>query len=596
MGAFFRLLSGVKNYPRLVLLGISFHLLTAVFTVVSIPLIIPFFKFLFSEEDQWDGSGFGTGLEGWLHGCFTSLVDNYGEDRTLVYICVTVVVIYGLKNLSRYGISIAMVPVRNGLLRDLRLFIWSAFERMSLSRRYAMEQGSLQSLMTNDLMEVDHGILKVFEMLFRLPLVILGSLCIMIGLDGRLTLIAFGLILFTLFIIGGISRMLKKQSSIAQQQLSDISALVEAYLSGLKLIRAHNAVRWFGATFRRQNEDYYQTSNTILLRRDLASPAAEFLAVVTIVILLYVGTRMVMTDEMLPSSFFAFIFAFYNIVDPAKSFAREYANVQKGLAALDRIEVFATVPRTSEPTRNPPSHLPFKESLAFESVSFDFDENNILSDITFRIGKGQKIGLVGKSGSGKTTILDLLLGFFHITQGKITLDGLDIYDLDLEAYRQSFGLVDQRTTLFYGDIKSNIVLGSTVHDDRLAHACDVAHLNHIDLHTRVGDGGTRLSGGEAQRVAIARALYLNPDILLLDEPTAALDRRTEGYVMEALHDLMVDRTVMMVTHRVELLRRMDKILILDQGQIIASGTYDVLVANSAFFRSLLSEVEDNSLV
>ena len=589
LSPFFKLLGSVWDYKFFTLLGIFFHILTAILTVISIPLVIPFFQILFgispsnykAPESLWD-------LENVLNYGFSRLIAMSDHFVALWVVCIAVVVIFFLKNLCRFLISYFMVYVRNGLLRDLRQKIWKGYERLSLTQRYEKRQGYLMSLITNDLSEVDHGILKVFELLFKTPLVIVGSFLFMVWLSPKLTLIAFGLIIFTLIIIGGISHVLKRASAEAQESLSGMTILVDQYLSATKMIRTHHADGFFSRRFDEENNRYFKISNRILRRRDLASPLAEFLGVVTIVVLLFYGTHAVFNDDMEPATFFAFIFAFYNIIDPAKSFSREYANVQKGMAALERINGFEQELGKEEWIFKGTKTASFEDSIALEDVTFSYGEKEvILNGFSLKIRRGEKVGVVGDSGVGKTTIVDILLGFFAPQRGTVKIDGYAISDVDEASYRKLFGLVTQRSQLFYGSIEDNIVMDMPIDTLRLEDICARVGLDKASLQHRVGDHASQVSGGESQRICLARALYRDPEILILDEPTSQLDIKSARLLMDDITAHALNKTVMMITHQVALLKKMDRIIFMKEGKIMDEGQYQALYERNESFRSLV---------
>ncbi len=586
-----KLVSAVWSYRIYTLWGILFHILTALFTVVSIPLVIPFFQLLFGQVDKsplrpesiWD-------LEGMLNYGFGQMLNNMGQMESLKWVCVLVIIVFLLKNISRYMISFFMIPVRNGILKDLRNQVWQSFQSLSLSDRDKLQQGYLNSLITNDISEVDHGILKAFEMLFKMPLIVLGSLIFMLLLNPLLTFMAFVLILFTLLVVGQLSHNLKGHSEQAQEALSQLSTIVDRYLSALKTIRTLGLEFFYRRSFEQNNEAYYHMTNTILRRRDLASPIAEFLGVVTVVVLLYAGTTMVLDNTMQPASFFAFIFAFYNIIDPSKRFAREYANVQRGLAALDRIESFRediTVNKVLVDDTLPPTPK-FERKITLEGIDLRYvDSDLILTSVDLQINKGDKIGIVGYSGAGKTSIFDVLLGFYQPTRGRVLLDDREITDFDQESYRELFSLVAQEPILFYGSVRENIILSREESPRRLFEILNQVKIPSDLLDKNVGDRGTMLSGGQRQRVCIARALYKNPSLLLLDEPTSELDAKSEAEVCRALLNVMKDQTILMISHNVALLKEMDQIWVIDQGQVVDTGTYTELLQHNALFEALI---------
>lgn len=589
MSSFFKLVGSITSYKSYTLLGILFHILTAILTVLSIPLVIPFFQILFGispsdyqpAESLWD-------LEGMLNYGFSRLIAMTDHMIALKVVCIAVVIVFLLKNLCRYLTSFFMIYVRNGLLRDLRFQIWQSYEELSLQQRYDHQKGSLISLITNDLSEVDHGILKVFEMLFKSPLVIVGSFIFMIWLSPQLTIIAFCLILFTLVVIGGVSQALKKNSAIALSSLSIMTILVDQYLSAMKLVKTHHADGFFSMKFTEENERYFKMNNKILRRRDLASPLAEFLGVTTIVILLYYGTHAVFNQDMEAATFFAFIFAFYNIIDPAKSFSREYANIQRGMAALDRINSFIGHTELTKNEIESISDLSFNQALEMKDVSFKYtDGHPVLESISLKLNKGEKIGLVGLSGTGKTTILDLFLNFYQPQKGEVTLDNVDINTYTNASYRSIFGLATQQPSLFYGTVEENILLDREKDAVLLNDVLAQVGLDRSFAEKAVGDDATKISGGEAQRISLARLLYRKPLIYLLDEPTAHLDKAAQVEIMSTIHQITEDKTVLLITHQIELLKKMDQIILLDQHRIIDIGQYQALYERNVLFRRLV---------
>ena len=369
------LLKGALRYKKHLSAGIVSHIITALLTIISIPLVIPFFQIIFGEspsryrqpQTSWD-------IEGWLSYGFSRLVAMSDTYIALSVVCVIVLIVFLLKNIARYAINFFMTYVRNGIMRDLRLDLWKSIQSMPVSQRQKHQQGSLMSLMTNDLNEIDHSVVKIYELIFKTPLVILGSLLFMIVIDVRLTLIAGGLILFTLIVVGGISQALKKQSMKVQGELSILTSLADQYLSSLKLIRTFNAESFFDKKYQQHTEWHFRLSNRMLRRRDLASPLAEFLGVATVVALLYFGTHAVLDERLHPSTFFAFIFAFYNIIDPAKSFAREYANLKKGSAALDRVNRFIRQIGPSVESDHFRKSLSLTSEISISDLSFSYPD------------------------------------------------------------------------------------------------------------------------------------------------------------------------------------------------------------------------------
>jgi len=356
------------------------------------------------------------------------------------------------------------------------------------------------------------------------------------------------------------------------------------------LIRTHHATGYFRDRFEHENGEYFKISNKILRRRDLASPLAEFLGVATIVLLLYFGTHAVLADEMEPATFFAFIFAFYNIIDPAKSFSREYANVMRGAAALDRIESFVQPPSPPKIKLFGYKTATFDASISLQDVSFSYsngDDKLVLDGCSLTIVKGERIGIVGISGAGKTTILDLFLGFYRPDQGRVRLDDEDISTRELSSYRSLFGLVTQTPMLFHGSVKDNILLDQPIDDARLLDTIRAVGLPLEFLDKDIGDQTTKLSGGESQRVCLARVLYRSPEIFLLDEATSQLDGPAQSALLDTILQISMGKTVIMVTHQTAQLKDMDRIIVIKDGRIVDDGSYEVLYQRSDTFRSLV---------
>ncbi len=602
MRSFLTLFSALMSFKRSLFLSVLFHLLTAIFTLFSIPLIIPFFQILFGispssfapPESPWD-------LEAVLNYNFSRLIAISDRYHALAAVCIFLIVVILLRNVFRFLSSYFLIPARNGVLRDLRRDLFDSYVNMPLGLRKSTKRGQLLSLLSNDLIELDHGLLKAMELLFKVPLIIIGSLIFMFWINMKLSLIALLLAAVAVFIVGGLSRMLKRTSAKAQHLLGEINVVADEYLSGSKVIQAYTANDYFRSKADGLIENYYRLSNRILRRRDAASPISEFLAVCIIVVLLWYGAQMVFAGDILPTTFFAFVFAFYNIIDPAKSFSREYYNVKKGQAALNRIIDFKN--RVHESNRLIPSGRRviqrFREGISFENVSFRYeaDQKGILKEVSLKISKGEKLGIVGFSGSGKTTLADLLLRFQQPDAGQISMDGVDISEYNMDSYRRLFGVITQDPAMFHLSIADNITFSEEAKKpDKYDQAIKSAGLRDVLLQHRdvIGDDGQILSGGGRQRVAIARALYHDPEILIMDEPTTNLDKLAENEIITAIQEAYSDRTIILISHNLLLLKGMDRIVILDEGQIIDEGSFEELTGRSGIFKDLYNTLGHRS--
>jgi subfamily B ATP-binding cassette protein MsbA len=434
--------------------------------------------------------------------------------------------------------------------------------------------------------EIEYSILNVIESIFKEPIVIIGSIAFMLITSVSLTLFVFVLILVTVFIVGRISRNLKKQSKAVQHQLADLVIHVEESLNGMRIVQGFNAQEYQRKRFSSINDTYRQLLTRIMYRRDLSSPLSEFLGIAIVAVLLWYGAKQVFAQEIKPETFFAFLYAFFNVIAPSKAFSSAYYHIQKGLAAVDRVN---DILENKEEIPVHPQAKPiqeFKSEIVFENVSFAYpgSTERILENINLTIPKGKVLALAGASGAGKSTLTDLLPRFHDVSSGAIKIDGVDIRELDLRQLRQLMGIVNQDPVLFHDTFFQNIAFGKpdatmeeVVAVARIAHIHDLISSTPKGYQTIIGDRGSTLSGGERQRLTIARALLVNPPILILDEATASLDARSERLVQEALAEVMKGRTAVVIAHRLSTIQHADHIIVLQNGRIIESGTHDDLI-------------------
>ena len=607
MTSFRRLLGYMGNYRGLVTVAIVCNVLTAVFTVVSIPIFQPFFNLLFEQTQPVltapDAITSLDDLEQYGGYQVTRWIREQGRENALLYVCALILLSFLLKNLFRYLALFFMAPVRNGIIRDLRNELYGHLLGLRLGYFTEERKGNLLSRVTSDVQEVEASILNVLEAIFREPFIIMGALAFMIVVSPSLTLFVFGLMVFTGVVIGGIGKRLKRSSGVVQEKLGDIVSRTEESLGGLRIIKSFGAERYQAERFAELNDSYRHRLTRLLWRRDLSSPLTEFLGIATVAVLLLYGSRQVFAGTMEAGTFIAFIFAFYMVIDPAKNFSKAWYNVQKGLGALERVEAVLDVrgegveEKGGEGTGGQEgAGAQVKSGIRFDNVSFRYQtgEADVLHDLSFRIPTGKVVALVGASGGGKSTIADLLPRFYDPTEGAITLDGRDLRDYDLRELRSHFGIVSQEAILFNDTIYNNIVFGmpgverAAVEDAaRVANAYDFIVASPQGFDTNIGDRGTKLSGGQRQRLTIARAVLRNPAILILDEATSALDSESERLVQEALQRLMQNRTALVIAHRLSTIQNADEILVLDRGHIIERGTHGELLERGGAYRKLV---------
>ncbi|MEM1124107.1 MAG: ABC transporter ATP-binding protein, partial [Bacteroidota bacterium] len=538
MTRFWRLLKYTKKYRGFIALSIGCNILTALFTVVSAPAIIPFLQILFGvEQPISEVPTFSWTLEGiknYVNFQLSQMVVRGGKETALVYVCVSIVCIFFFKNLFRYLAAFFMAPVRNGMVRDIRQQVFEKVIALDLGWFSERRKGDLMARMTTDVLEVEVSIFNVLVTIFRAPLVIIGSLIFLLYVSPQLTIFVFGLMLFTGIIIGGIGKTLKKRSSKVQERLGELVAMLEENLSGLRILKSFNAQATQAQKFQKENDGYSDLLTRLLWRRDLSSPLSEFLGVTMVAILLWYGSALVFSGALAAETFLAFLFAFFNVSQPTKAFSNAFYNIQKGMAAVDRIDaILKEQPAIQEPLA-PQSISNFSRQIAFKNLSFAYanEDRKAVENINLIIPKGKIIAIVGGYGSGKTTLLDLLLRFYDSDEGSISIDNLNIKNLSLSNLRGLFGVVSQEPILFNDTIFNNITFGlkncsekEVIQAARIANAHDFIRATESGYQSNIGDRGNKLSGGQRQRLTIARAILRNPPILILDEATSALDSK-----------------------------------------------------------------------
>lgn len=578
----------LKGYKFPLAMNVLCNILMALFMVISIPIIIPFFQILFGRVTPSPVPvPFSLGnIQDWLTYVFGELVDKYSEERALIVVCISFGVIFFLKNLFRYLSLVFMAQVRNGIVMDIRNLVFEKYMQLPLAYFSRGKKGDLLSRISTDVQEIEFSILNVIVAVVKSPIVIIGSIAFMFFISVKLTFFVFILILVTAVIVGRISRNLKRQSTVVQQKLSGLMILVEESINGMRIIQGFNAQPYQESRFEKINDSYRTLLTRIMYRRDLSSPLSEFFGISIVAVLLWYGSLMVFRNELQPETFFAFLYAFFNVIEPSKSFSSAYYNIQKGLAAVERVNEVLDNTEEIVQAKNPLSIDTFKNEVTFENVGFRYSEEGewVLKNINLQIPKGKVLAIVGTSGSGKSTLADLLPRLHDVAEGKILIDGKDIRDLDLKQLRSLMGIVNQDPVLFHDTLFNNIAFGQP--EATLEQVVAVAKIAQIDefimstpnqYDTIVGDRGSTLSGGERQRITLARALLMNPPILILDEATASLDSKSERQVQEALASVMEGRTSIVIAHRLSTIQHADQIIVLKEGRIVETGTHTSLM-------------------
>lgn len=602
----------LKRHVRGIVLYFISNLLSVVFSLVSLAMLIPFLSLIFGKTTLvYDKPPFNFSTDA-LIASFnyynSQIIIHYGKVQALGFICLIVIVMILLKNLFLYLSSYLSSPIRNGIIHDMRYDLFSKILKLPIGYFSEERKGDILSRMTNDLQEVEVSIISVLDAAIRNPIMIIVYLAALIKLSPQLTLFLLIFLPVTAFVIGRVSKSLKKHSTAGQSKLGDILSIIDETLSGLRVVKAFNAEPAQLDKFMGENESLFHIKNRIYRRRDLASPMSEFLGIVVLCMVLYFGGRLALADPPLVTGdvFIGFIAIFTQIINPLKAFSTAAYNIQKGKASAERIQTILDAKETiiEKPDAQPISA--FNHVISFEQVGFAYQDKAVLKNINLKIGKGKMVALVGASGAGKSTLADLVPRFHDVSEGALVIDGVNIRDYRLSDLRNLMGIVTQEPMLFNDTIFANIALGTEgVTEQQVVAAAKVANAHEFILqtengyYTNVGDRGGKLSGGERQRITIARAVLKNPPILILDEATSSLDTESERMVQDAIGNLMQNRTSIVIAHRLSTIRHADEIIVLRQGEIVERGRHQELIAQNGYYKRLVdmqqfAEVGENA--
>ena len=590
----------VKPHWRAALGNVISNMLATIFTILSFLVLKPFLDILFSNIDNYRNAEVvgGFGIEAWVawfNAQLIAYIDVWGKPSGLVLVCGLILVLFFFKNLFRYLALYLMADVRNRIEADLRNAVMQHLLRLPLSYFSEERKGDLMARLTVDVQEIQWSVLRSIETLFRAPLALLASLLVMLYISPILTLFAFLLMAVVGLLIGRISRRLKQQSQAAQDSQGQLLSILDETLGGLRVVQAYRAEAMQAEKYREENDRYRHLMNKIRRRQELSSPLTEFLGVGIVLILLWAGGSLVFQGFFEASTFLTFVLMFYNIIDPAKSFASAFYDIQKGAASAARIQAILQTPRAVVEQKQDLPLKELKQGISFKNLSFRYrsDGPEVLSGLSFELKRGQTLALVGASGAGKSTIVDLLTRFYEPQQGEILLDGQALNAYSLQDLRGLICLVSQEAVLFNDTIFANIAFGRPTTQAQVEAAAKAAYAHDFIMateqgyQTRIGDRGSKLSGGQKQRLSIARALLGNPQILILDEATSALDAASEKMVQAALENLLRGRTALIIAHRLSTIQHADEILVLQQGKVLEQGKHETLVQQAGLYAQLL---------
>ncbi len=602
MNYFKKILQFAIPYKRYAILNIICNVFYALFSTLSFLALIPVIQILFDKTRRvavapsWDG---WRGVKDYVVDAFNYEVTqrvNADEVSALVFVCAIVIILFFLKNLFGYLAAFFITFLRNGVLRDVRNAIYDKILALPVSYFSEKRKGDTISRITADVNEVQTSFLSILELVVREPLTIIFTITAMLLMSPTLTIFVFIFLPISGFIISLIGKKLKSQSNQAQEENGYFLSLVEETLSSLKIVKGFNAEGKMRNKFQDSTNRLKTILDSLLNRQNLASPTSEFLGIFVIVIILWFGGNMVLIEGTLDgATFIAFMGLAYNILTPAKQISKATYSVRKGDAAAERIFQVLETPSTILDAPGAIEKKEFEHAVEIENIYFRYEDENVLKNFSMQVPKGQTVALVGQSGSGKSTIANLVTRFYDVNEGSIKIDGTDIRQITKKSLRDLMGLVTQDSILFNDTIRNNVSLAKENATDeeiidalKIANAWEFVRTLPKGLETNIGDSGNKLSGGQKQRLSIARAVLKNPPIMILDEATSALDTESERLVQKALENMMRNRTSIVIAHRLSTIQNADKIVVMQKGEIVEQGKHDELLAKNGTYQKLVA--------
>ncbi|MBS1627569.1 MAG: ABC transporter ATP-binding protein [Bacteroidetes bacterium] len=604
MKKYARIFRYLKPFKSNIGLYLLFSVLSIVFSLVSFGAVPFFVKMIFSPEKIVvlpPKNIFSTDEINYQLSLFIQQHGKDGPILALGIICILIVASTFLKNLFYYLSFYILSPMKMSVITKFRSDIYNKLLQLPIGYFTEQKKGDVMSRVTNDLTEIEISVVGTVEGFIKDPLNLIIILFILIAISPKLSLMLFVFLPLTGFIIGRISRSLKKNSNASAIKLGEVLSILDETLSGLRVIKAFNAEKKIKEKFEETNKQLYVIKNKLQIRRDLASPLSEFLGVTVLAGVLWIGGKLVLGGNAAgldAEGFILYIVLFTQVINPAKSLSTSFYNMQKGSAAIQRIEEILNAPVLVDENISGKQIQTFHQSIQFKNVSFSYDDKIILKDINLTIQKGRTIALVGSSGAGKSTLADLIPRFHDVSGGELLIDGINIKNYSLQSVRNLMGIVTQEPILFNDTIAANIALGSiNATQQQIEEAAKIANAHNYIIHkeegynTNIGDRGTKLSGGERQRLTIARAVLKNPPILILDEATSSLDTESEKLVQDAINNMMQNRTSIVIAHRLSTIRHADEIIVLQKGEIVERGTHDELLTYNGIYKKLVDMQE-----
>ena len=599
MKNFLQILNHLSPYKGRVVLNLLYNLLNAAFSVVSFSAIIPFLKILFDRvgdsKEEIVESKVGDGMMNELNHWFDLYIFNEGPKNALMVFCFIIVILFLIRNLFRFLAQHQMAYLRNAVVRDVRENIYSKLLRLPMAYYTDERKGNIYSRFTNDVSEVEWSVMGALEAVFKNPVLILFFFGTLVVISWQLTLFVVLVLPISGFVIGKIGKSLKKTARKGQNELGHVVSTLEETVGGIRIVKGFGAEGQFHQRFERLNNSYFRLMVKLYRKQYLASPINETLSAITIAMILWFGGNLVLEGRMLTGeSFILYIAIFSQMISPARALTEAFTRVQRGIAASERINQVLSADEQVLEVENALNVSGFESEIEFQSVGFSYEEAHVLKNINLTVKKGEAIAIVGPSGGGKSTLVDLLPRFYDVVEGSLKLDGTPIDQFNVKQYRHLFGIVSQQSVLFNDSIRNNLLVGKPdATDQEMIEALHAANAHGFvmslpeGLDTIVGESGNKLSGGQKQRLSIARAILKNPPILILDEATSALDTESERLVQDALAKIMKGRTSFVIAHRLSTVTHADRIIVLEKGEIIQMGTHDQLMEEVGMYQRLV---------